>query len=109
MLKLVFYNNFNIPSMAPADWCSYNPNLKCIPIMLKSSPDYPKYKSNGELPVVGSLILHIASGFLNISAGPMNPLIALCMHIIAASVDIPADAPFESDNYLPALIALNGI
>lgn len=49
------------------------------------------------------------SGFLKISFGPMNPFIALLMHIIAASVLIAAEAPFESDSYFPALIALNGI
>jgi len=48
----------------------------------------------------------MASGFLNISLGPINPIIALLIEIIAASVDIAADAPFESLNYFPALIAL---
>ncbi len=43
------------------------------------------------------------------SFGPTNPLIALLMHIIAASVVIAADAPFESLNCFPALIALHGI
>ena len=43
------------------------------------------------------------------SLGPINPLIALFMHIIAASVEIAADAPFESLSCFPALIALQGI
>jgi len=51
----------------------------------------------------------MASGFLNMSLGPMNPFIALCIDTIAISVDNAADAPLESLNYLPALIALNGI
>jgi len=51
----------------------------------------------------------MASGFLKISFGPINPFIALSIHMIAASELIAADAPLESDNYLPALIALNGI
>jgi hypothetical protein len=40
----------------------------------------------------------MASGFLKISAGPINPFIALLIHLMAASVDIAAEAPFESDN-----------
>lgn len=75
----------------------------------KSFPSNPKTISNGEPPLVGSFNLKIASGFLKISFGPMNPYIALFMHIIAASVEIAAEAPLESDNYFPALIALNGI
>jgi len=43
------------------------------------------------------------------SLGPTNPLIALLMHIIAAYVEIAAEAPFESLNCFPALIALQGI
>jgi hypothetical protein len=39
----------------------------------------------------------------------MKPFIALYIEIIAASVDKAAEAPFESLNYFPALIALNGI
>lgn len=79
-------------------------------MIAKSFPSFPKIRSNGESPlVVGSLNLQIASGFLKISFGPTNPYIDLFMHIIAASVEIAADAPFESDNYFPALIALNGI
>jgi len=84
--------------------------LKCIPITAKSLPSVAKIISKGELPsFVGSFNLQIASGFLKISFGPIKPYIARLMHIIAASVDIAADAPLESDNYLPALIALNGI
>ena len=51
----------------------------------------------------------MASGFLKMSLGPTKPLIALLMHIIAASVVIAAEAPFESLSCLPALIALQGI
>lgn len=40
----------------------------------------------------------MASGFLKISAGPTNPFIDLYKHLIAASVEMAADAPFESDN-----------
>lgn len=65
--------------------------------------------SNGESPLVFSFHLKIASGFLKISFGPTNPYIDLFIHMIAASEEIAADAPFESDNYFPALIALNGI
>ncbi len=65
--------------------------------------------SNGLSPLVFSNNLKIASGFLKISFGPIKPFIALFMHKIAASVLIAAEAPFESLNYLPALIALNGI
>jgi hypothetical protein len=77
--------------------------------MLKSSPPYPKYISKGLSPVVFSNYLKIASGFLKISLGPINPYIALFMLIIAASVDKAAEAPLLSLNYLPALIALKGI
>ena len=48
------------------------------------------------------------SGFEKISLGPTNPLMALLMHIIAASVEIAADAPLESLSCFPALIALQG-
>ena len=58
---------------------------------------------------VGSNNLNIASGFLNISLGPINPFIDLFRHNSPASVDNAAEEPFESDNYLPALIALKGI
>jgi hypothetical protein len=75
----------------------------------KSFPSYPKIISNGESPLVFSLNLKIDSGFLKISFGPTKPYMDLFMHIIAASVEIAADAPLESDNYFPALIALNGI
>ena len=43
------------------------------------------------------------------SLGPMNPYMALLMQMIAASVDRAAEAPLESLNYLPALIALKGM
>jgi len=75
----------------------------------KSSPSSDTTISKGESPFVGSFNLKIASGFLKISLGPTNPAIALLMQPIAASVLIAADAPLESDNYLPALMALNGI
>ena len=64
---------------------------------------------NGESPLVGSLSLKIASGFLKISFGPTNPFMALLMQISATSVLIAAEAPLESESYFPALIALNGI
>jgi hypothetical protein len=51
----------------------------------------------------------MASGFLKISLGPMNPFIALLMQRRAASVEIAAEAPLESESYFPALIALKGI
>ena len=47
----------------------------------------------------------IASGFLKISFGPMNPLLALFIDNIAIYVDNAADAPLESLNCLPARIA----
>jgi hypothetical protein len=53
--------------------------------------------------------LNIASGFQNISLGPINPFMDLFKLNNPASVESAAEAPFESDNYLPALIALNGI
>ncbi len=43
------------------------------------------------------------------SFGPTNPLMALLMHMMAASVVMAADAPFESLSCFPALIALNGM
>jgi hypothetical protein len=55
-------------------------------------------KLKGQSPVVFSFNLKIASGFLNISAGPINPFIVLLIHLIAASVEIAAEAPLESDN-----------
>jgi hypothetical protein len=75
----------------------------------KSSPDYPMMRSNGLSPLVGSLSLQIASGFLKISFGPTKPFIALLIQRMAASVLMAADAPLESESYFPALIALNGI
>lgn len=78
-------------------------------MMVNGLPFMPRTKLNGLSPLVGSLILQIASGFLKISLGPMKPFIALLIHSMATSVDKPAEAPFESDNYLPALIALKGI
>jgi len=48
----------------------------------------------------------MASGFLKISLGPINPIIARFMLKTATSVDIAALAPFESLSYFPALIAL---
>lgn len=83
--------------------------LKLITMTAKSSPPFETYISKGESPWVGSLSLKMASGFLKISLGPMKPFIALLTHIRAASVEIAADAPLESDNYLPALIALKGM
>ena len=73
---------------------------------------YPSFEStilNGESPFVGSLSLQIASGFLKISFGPTKPFIALFMLKIAASVEIAALAPLESESYFPALIALKGM
>jgi hypothetical protein len=55
------------------------------------------------------LSLQIASGFLKISLGPTNPFIDLFILIIAASVEMAALAPLESESYFPALIALKGI
>jgi len=75
----------------------------------KSSPELLITKSNGESPLVGSKYLKIASGFLKISLGPINPSMALFMHKMAASVLMAALAPFESLNYFPALMALHGI
>ena len=43
------------------------------------------------------------------SFGPIKPSIALFILNIAASVEIAAEAPFESLSYLPARIALKGI
>ena len=69
---------------APADWCSYSPSLKCIPITAKSSPEWLSTRSNGlgalsfhrSAPaLVGSKKRKIASGFLKISRGPTNPRI----------------------------------
>ena len=59
----------------------------------KSSPFSDKTILKGESPLVGSLILKIASGFLNMSLGPIKPFIALLIHKRAASVEIAADAP----------------
>jgi len=80
--------------------------LKCIPITEKSSPSLDKIISKGLSPFVFSLCLKIASGFLKISFGPMNPYIDLLIHLIEASELMAADAPLLSDNYFPALIAL---
>lgn len=77
-----------------------------MPITEKSSPELLITRSKGESPWVGSLSLQKASGFLKISLGPTNPAIALFILIIAASVEIAAEAPLESLNYFPALIAL---
>ena len=100
----------NTPSMAPADWCSYNPSLKCIPIIANSSPPYARWMSNGLVsPWVGSKNLKIASGLRKMSLGPMKPYMALLMQVMAASVERAADAPLESDNCLPALMALKGM
>jgi hypothetical protein len=58
--------------------------------------------SKGESPsavadaVVGSNCLKRASGFLKMSAGPMNPAIARFVHTIAASAENAALAPLES-------------
>lgn len=66
--------------------------------------------SKGESPwEVGSKYLNIDSGFRKMSLGPMNPLMARLMHIMAASVEIAAEAPLESLSCLPALIALHGM
>jgi hypothetical protein len=43
------------------------------------------------------------------SFGPTNPFIDLLMHRIAASVEIAAEAPLESERDFPALIALKGM
>lgn len=43
------------------------------------------------------------------SLGPTNPLNDLLMHMMAASVEKAADAPFESLSCSPALMALQGI
>jgi len=40
-ISLLFINKVNKPWIAPADWCSYNPNLKCMSITLKLSPSLP--------------------------------------------------------------------
>lgn len=58
---------------------------------------------------MGSLSLNMDSGFLKISLGPTNPFMALLIQFKAASVEIAAEAPLESDNYLPALMALKGM
>ena len=50
-----------------------------------------------------------ASGFLKMSRGPRNPAIERFTHMIAASVEIAADDPFESESCLPARIARNGM
>jgi hypothetical protein len=65
--------------------------------------------SNGESPLVGSFNLKMASGFLKMSLGPMNPFMALLIQRRAASVEMAAEAPLESESYFPALMALNGI
>lgn len=43
------------------------------------------------------------------SLGPMKPYMDLLMQVMAASVERAADAPLESDNCLPALMALKGM
>ena len=78
-------------------------------IIVKIFPLNPSTMSNGESPFVGSFNLKMASGFLKISLGPRKPFIALLIHRIATSVVMAAEAPFESDNYFPALIARNGM
>ena len=85
--------------------------MKCIPIIANSSPLFVKVSSNGDVSSesVGLNYLNRASGFLKISFGPTNPFIALCTDNIAASVLKAALAPLLSLNYLPALIALQGI
>jgi len=65
-----------------------------MPTVAKSSPSIDITKLNGLSPfLVGSFNLKIASGFLKMSLGPMNPLMALFMHKIAASVLIAAELP----------------
>lgn len=53
---------------------------------------------NGQSPEVFSFNLKIASGLRNTSAGPMNPFIVRLIHLIAASVEIAAEAPLESES-----------
>lgn len=51
----------------------------------------------------------MASGFLKMSLGPTNPLMALLIHMMAASVVMAAEAPLESLSCFPALMALQGM
>lgn len=83
--------------------------MKCIPITAKSSPSSLTTISKGDSPLVGSFNLKMASGFLKISLGPMNPFMALLIQLRAASVEIAAEAPLLSLNYFPALMALKGM
>jgi hypothetical protein len=80
-----------------------------MPITAKSSPSFETVISKGDYPLVFSKNLKIAYGFLKISFGPTNPLIALLIHMIAASVVMAAEAPLESLSCFPALIALHGM
>ncbi len=80
-----------------------------MPITAKSSPSLDKVMSKGLVPLVFSKYLKMAYGFLKISFGPTNPLMALLMHMIAASVVMAAEAPFESLSCFPALMALHGM
>ncbi len=113
-----------IACSAPADWCSYSPSLKCIPITAKSSPEVESRRSNGDASFFSVLAspaftaLNIcpgpskmrktASGLRKMSRGPRNPAIDRFTARIAASVLIAAEAPFESLSCLPARIARKG-
>merc|ERR1712137_369279 len=59
-------------------------------------------------PAVGSKNRKMLSGFLKMSLGPRNPRIARFMDITAASVEIAADEPLESESCFPARMARKG-
>mmetsp|Transcript_9795 Transcript_9795/g.22182 ORF Transcript_9795/g.22182 Transcript_9795/m.22182 type:complete len:210 (-) Transcript_9795:451-1080(-) len=115
---------FKIPWIAPADWCSYSPSLKCIPMTEKSDPLFERCRSNGLASAFSrftgpstfwsicpgpSKRRKIASGLRKMSRGPKNPSIVRCTHCIAASVEMAAELPLESLSCLPARIARNGM
>lgn len=98
------------PCSAPADWCSYSPSLKCIPITAKSSPPRERTSSNGDAcafarfgappPTFASICpgpskrRKMASGLRKMSRGPMNPARLRRTETTAASVEMAAEEPW---------------
>ena len=80
-----------------------------MPITAKSLPECESARSNGLSPFVFSNWRNMLSGFLKMSRGPMNPRIERIIERTATSVEIAADAPFESLSCLPARIARHGM
>ncbi len=79
-----------------------------MPITAKSAPEWLSTRSNGESPEVFTNWRKRLSGLRKMSRGPRNPRIDRCIASTAASVEIAALAPFESESCLPARIARHG-